>query len=545
VSVQSEVAAPAAAGTGGVQRLRPGTVGLFGVLFMVTANAAPITAMTGNLPIAVGYGDGMHGPAAFLVATIILTIFSVGYVAMTKHITATGAFYGFISQGLGQAAGMASGFLATMCYIVFEGSLIGILSSFAKTTIETVFSGPSVSWIWYALISIAVIAVLGYFNIAISGKILGVFLVTEVILLLVMSFGVLFTGGGPDGLLPDAINPVGAFKSVPTSSDGAIVGVAGLGIFFALWSWVGFETTAVYGEESKDPKKIVPRATMIAVIGLGIFYTFVSWMAVAYSGKTGAVDVSRTDAFSLFYTPTGDLLGSFFVDLYKVMTVTGSFACALAFHNAASRYLYAIGREGLASGLTKTLGASHKRHGSPHVSSVVQTAITLVIVLLFYFLQKPTDTVSDVPYVYLYGLMAILGTMALLFVQSISSIAIIGYFHVRKMHPETASWWRTLVAPILGAGLQIYVIILLFQNLDFAAGAASDSPVFKASPYIALGVFVIGLAVALGIRFKDPEKYATIGRMVMEESHERAPEDALPPAGAIPAQQAGEATTPA
>ncbi|MBL7500446.1 APC family permease [Frankia sp. CNm7] len=543
MSVQSEAAPPVAAGTGEVQRLKPGTIGLFAVLFMVTANAAPITAMTGNTPIAVGYGDGFHGPAAFLVATVILTIFSIGYVAMTKHITATGAFYGFISHGLGQAMGMAAGFLATMCYIVFEASLIGILSSFAKTTMETVFSAPEVSWVWYGLVSVVVIAILGYFNISISGKVLGVFLVTEVLLLLAMAFGVLVTGGGPDGLVPEAINPVGAFESVAPSADGAIVGVAGLGIFFALWSWVGFETTAVYGEESKDPKKIVPRATMIAVIGLGVFYTFVSWMAVAYSGKSGSIEASRTDAFSLFYAPTEDLLGAFCLDLYKVMTVTGSFACALAFHNAASRYLYAIGREGLASGLDKTLGASHKKHGSPHISSLVQTAITLVIVLLFFFLQKPTDEVADVPYVYLYGLMAILGTMALLFVQSISSIAVIGYFHIRKMHPETASWWRTLLMPILGAGLQIYVIVLLFQNLDFAAGAASGSPVFKASPWIALGVFVLGLAVSIGIRLTNPEKYATIGRIVMEESHERAPEGTLPPAGAIPAQPAGETAT--
>jgi amino acid transporter len=538
VSVQS-AAAPAAAApvADRVQRLRPGAIGLFGVLFMVTANAAPITAMTGNTPIAVGYGDGMHAPAAFLVATVVLTIFSIGYVAMAKHITATGAFYGFISHGLGQAVGMASGFLATMAYVVFEASLIGILSSFAKTTMETVLSGPTISWIWYALAGVAIIAVLGYFDISISGKILAVFLLTEIVLLLAVGFGVLFTGGGPDGLLPGAINPVSAFSAAPTSQDGAIVGVAGLGLFFAFWSWVGFETTAVYGEESRDPKKIVPRATMIAVIGLGIFYTFISWMAVAYAGRSGAVDVSRTDAFGLFYAPTKDLLGSVALDIYKVMTVTGSFACALAFHNAASRYLYAMGREGISGGLKRTLGSTHPKHGSPHIASAVQTAVTLAIVLLFYYLQKPTSAAPDVPYVYLYGLLAILGTMAILIVQSISSFAVIAYFHVYKAHPETASWWRTLLAPLVGAIGMIYVVYLLFDNLKFAAGAASDSPVFKATPWIVLGTFLLGLIVALAVRFTDPARYALIGRTVLEESHERdAADQATVPADAIPAQ---------
>jgi amino acid transporter len=515
-----------------VQRLKAGAVGLFGVLFMVTANAAPITAMTGNVPIAVGYGDGYHTPAAFLVATVVLTIFSVGYVAMAKHITATGAFYGYISHGLGQVAGMASGFLATMAYVVFEGSLIGIFSSFAKTTVETVAHGPHISWIWYALVGIAIIALLGYFDISISGRILGIFLITEVLVLLVLGLSVLFSGGGPDGLVPGALNPAGAFKAVPSSADGSVVGVAGLGLFFAFWSWVGFETTAVYGEESKNPKKIVPRATMIAVLGLGVFYTFISWMAIAYAGKSGAVNVSRTDAFALFYSPTKANLGTAVLDIYQILTVTGSFACALAFHNAASRYLYAIGREGLSPTLTRTLGATHRRHGSPHISSAIQSVVTLVIVLLFFWLQSPTKAAPDVAYTYLYGLLAILGTMAILIVQSISSFAVIAYFHVRKMHAETASWWRTLLLPLVGAAGMIYVVYLLFDNLDFAAGAASGSPVFKATPWIVLGTFVLGIAVALGIRQANPERYAMIGRVVMEESHERDVDVPAQPSGA-------------
>ena len=37
------------------QRLKPNAVGLVGVVFMAVATAAPITAMTGNVPVAVGY----------------------------------------------------------------------------------------------------------------------------------------------------------------------------------------------------------------------------------------------------------------------------------------------------------------------------------------------------------------------------------------------------------------------------------------------------------------------------------------------------------
>ena len=100
--------------------LKKGSIGIVAVIFMAIANAAPITAMTGNVPIAVGFGNGLGAPAGFLFATIILTLFALGYVAMARHITTTGAFYGFISHGLGQTWGMASGMLATFAYVVFE-----------------------------------------------------------------------------------------------------------------------------------------------------------------------------------------------------------------------------------------------------------------------------------------------------------------------------------------------------------------------------------------------------------------------------------------
>jgi hypothetical protein len=85
-----------------VQRLRPNAVGMSSVMFMAIATAAPIAAMVGNVPISVGFGNGAYTPASYLVATVVLSLFALGYSAMARHITATGAFYGFISFGLGR-----------------------------------------------------------------------------------------------------------------------------------------------------------------------------------------------------------------------------------------------------------------------------------------------------------------------------------------------------------------------------------------------------------------------------------------------------------
>ena len=509
------------------RKLKAGAVGMASVMFMAVACSAPITAMTGNVPIAVGFGNGIHTPGAFVVATIVLWIFAIGYAAMSRHVTATGAFYGYISHGLGQTVGMASGAMATLAYVVFEASLIGIFASFARTTISS-FGGPTINWIWIAIVGMAVIAAMGYFDIRLSGGVLGVFLITEIIILMLLGLTVLFKGGGPNGFVPGTLNPLKAFTAAPTDAKAGIVGSAGIGLFFAFWSWVGFETVAVYGEESRNPKKIVPRGTLIAVLLVGAIYIFISWMAIAGNGTAGSLTQSRgSNPFNLFFGITRSFVGVWAEDIYKVLIITGSFACALAFHNTASRYIYALGREAPGAGFRRTLGATHHRHQSPHIASILQSAITVAIVLAFYWLQHPSTAAPDVAYDDVYGLMAILGTMIILICQSLCSLSVISYFHIQKNHPETATWWRTLLAPLVGAAAMGYVVYLLIHNLKFAAGAASSSPVFKAIPYIVIAAFVIGIVFAVVLRRTDPDRYKRMGRTVLEESKERDGEGVL------------------
>jgi amino acid transporter len=507
--------------------LKVGAIGLFGVLFMAVANAAPITAMTGNVPIAVGYGNGIGAPAGYLVATVVLTLFTVGYVAMARYITTAGAFYGFISHGLGQTWGMASGALATMAYVVFEGSLIGIFAYFANDALNTWFSWDA-NWLLLAVLAIIAIAVLGYYDINISAAFLGTALICEVILLSALSLSVLFSGGGPDGLLPEAINPANAFKSLEAGGgmglkiNGQLIaaGSAAIGLFFAFWSWVGYETTAVYGEESRNPKKIVPRATLIAVVGLGLFYTFVSWMMIAGNGKATAISKSNTDSIGLWVDLAKDKLGGAFVgDIYLLLIVIGSFSCGLAFHNAASRYIYAIGREVPVT--RNSLGATHGKHHTPHIASLVQSLITLVLTVGFYFLTTDGSDPLRGAYFYEYGLLAILGTMAILIVQSITSLAVIWYFHVKKAQPGNIL--VTGVVPALGGLGMVYVVYLLWSNIDFAGGAASTSPFFKAIPYLVVLTFLVGLGAVLYLRARNRPVFDSIGRTVFEEVHERVP----------------------
>ena len=493
--------------TGGqVQRLKRDAIGTLAVIFMAVATAAPITAMVGNVPIAVGFGNGSHAPAGYFVATVVLGLFAIGYATMAKHITATGAFYGYITHGLGRVVGMASGVIITMAYVVFEGSLIGIFSFFFQDFAATQFA-IDVPWLVPAILMLTLNCILTYFDVNLAAKVLGVFLITEIFMLSLGALAVLFRGGGPDGFaVAETLNPAGAF-----SPAAGIAGAsAGIGLFFAFWSWVGFESTAMYGEESKDPKRIIPRATMISVLGVGIFYVFISWMAIAGTGPQKSVELAQDSATAgnIFFDPVQATYGDWAITMFKFLLVTGSFACGMAFHNTAARYMYSLAREGV---LPHALSRTHHSFKSPHVASFTQSLLAVIWIALFaYFLG--TDDPNAQAYVAIYTMLAILGTMLLLILQAVVSIAIIAYF--RANPSDDAGIFSTVIAPVIAFVAQVYLVYLLVQNLATFGGSGSFG---SNIPWIALAIVVIGFIWGVVLRIVSPNVHARIGRMVFND----------------------------
>src|SRR5882724_9659596 len=347
-----------------VAKLRKGAIGLGGVLFLTVTGAAPISAMLFNTPIVVGYGQGVGAPAAFMFATIVLAVFSVGYVAMARKKTTAGGFYSYISHGLGRELGIGTGYASVVAYSVFEASLAGGFAYFLNLKLNQF--GVNIGWPWLALAMVLLISVLTFFDVRVSSIVLAIGLISEVVILII--FDIFLFAKGHVTAAP--LNPVNAFKGFPAEGKLA-AGAIGIGLFFAFWSWVGFEMAPNYGEESKDPKRNIPRAMYISVIGLGIFYTLTSWASLAgYPSTKAAVAQSQTNAAQYFLTPAGHYAGHWVASVMSYLIITGSFACGMAFHNTTARYLYSVGREGLAP---RALGRTHPRWKSPHIASVTQS----------------------------------------------------------------------------------------------------------------------------------------------------------------------------
>jgi amino acid transporter len=350
---------------------------------------------------------------------------------------------------------------------------------------------------------VLIISVLAYFDIRLSSIVLGVGLVSEIIVLLIFDVAMFAHGHIPWG----AINPVNAFKALP-ASPGVAAGAIGVGIFFAFWSWVGFEMAPNYGEESRDPKRNVPRALYISVIGLGIFYILTSWAPFAgYSSVSAAAKVAQHNAAMYYIGPANAIAGRWVGSLLSFLIITGSFACGMAFHNTTARYAYSLGREGL---LPKQLGKTHPRWHSPHIASIVQSVIAAIIVIGFALFTGSNDPASQA-YLQLYGLMAVMGVIIILSVQALVSISILLYF--RQHHEQDVHWWKTIVAPALAFISQGFVVFLLFDNISFLGSGYSYA---KWLGPIDLLVVLAGIGFAFWLKSRNPKKYESAGRLINE-----------------------------
>ncbi|MBP2330582.1 amino acid transporter [Kibdelosporangium banguiense] len=424
-------------------QLRKSAIGTSGIVFFVVAAAAPLGATLGAGPV-VFASNGVGAPGMYLVASVVLLLFAVGYATMSRHVTSAGGFTAYISLGLGSRAGHASAGIALLAYNCLLLGLLGQFGVFARDLLSR--WGWDADWQVPAVIALALTGALGYLEITLSAKVLGVLMIAEVLILVV--FDLVIVGRGID---TTAFDPANTFSGAP-----------GIALLFAFTCFVGFEATTIYGEEARDPRRTVARATYVAVVLIGIFYTVTTWAIGQAYGPDVVMARAAADPVTFVTGINTAVVGQFSTDLMQILVVTSVFAVMLAVHNTLTRYMFSLGRGGL---LPAQLGRTHHRFQSPHRASVVQSVLTLVA--LSAFVIAGVD-----PFKQLFAWLMGLGTLGILVLQAAASLAVIAFFR----HRAGSSLWRTLVAPLLGAlGLAAGIVLAVvnFGVLTGITGPAS------------------------------------------------------------------------
>ena len=92
-----------------------GNIGTFQLVMTVFALSAPLMTVAGICPLILNYGANT-AVMIYLMVTLILLIFSIGFVKMSEHMQNPGGFYAFATAGLGKKTGLGVACLASIGY---------------------------------------------------------------------------------------------------------------------------------------------------------------------------------------------------------------------------------------------------------------------------------------------------------------------------------------------------------------------------------------------------------------------------------------------
>ena len=439
--------------------LKRSSIGVVGIVFFVVAASAPLIGMTGAVPVAMVLGSGTGVPGVYLAVGLTLLLFSVGYTAMSHKVTNAGAFFSYVGRGLGIKAGVASAFASVLGYVVIQLAIYGFFGGVTELTMAE-FGINAPWWVW-SIGAWVIVTLLSLLAVDVGAKILGVLLSLEVLVLVIAGVAMLINGGPEGWNLGESFNPTIVFA-------GGFAGTAGIAIAFAFASFIGFEATAIYGEESKDPKRTVPRATYWAIGIISGLFAVVTFAMVTGMGASNLIDevLERSDFLEdpagVLFSLADQYVGGWLMFAMIILVVTSLFAGLLAFQNASARYWYAMGR---AKVFPDFFGGTNKS-GAPQAGALSTSVIALVVMVVFAIFGLH-------PIVNMFFWFSAVAVVAIFFVEILVSIAVVAFF--RK--EGGANLWKGTIAPIGAAILLtvgLYLLMARFNLLSELAPADVD-----------------------------------------------------------------------
>lgn len=458
-------------------------MGVLRIAAIVIAFSAPLAVVSGYLAVVIAFGNGLGAPVAFLITGCALLLFAVGYTELVKVLPTAGGFYVYITAGLGRTIGLAGTIIALLSYFLLAAGTYTFLALAANRLVAEELGGPSIPW-WVFLAGTWLLStILAYRELSVSATLISFLILFEFALIIGFDLAVLFKGG-----------PAG-WPLEPFTPSNIVSGAPGLALLFSAGMFLGFESTAVYRDEAREPDKAIPRATFLTVGFLTIFYTATTYFLIASLGASQAVELASKDPAKTFPLALGHELGHWAVIAGYALLCTSLYGAALSMHNVLARYLFRMAEGGL---ISSRLAVIHSEYRAPSAASLIAATILGLIMAPFPFLGSSPEL--------LYAKQVGVGSFGFIFLLFITSIAIIAYFLRNRLG---LSPFRSFVAPVIASWCLLIIFVLANINFVDLVGTSEAT-----ANVILLGVYgtgIAGAAWALWLRAKKPETYARIG----------------------------------
>ena len=469
-----------------IGELAHGSLRLWDAIAISVSVIAPGMAMLLNVSGVSGVAGGST-PMAFLLGGVACLALAFVVIGFTRRMASAGYAYTYASRSLGKEAGFMAGwlyFFGFICFVPMTMSGVGYLAA------NLLGLSPKL-WILFFVIGMALYMVLSVIRINVTTRVQLIIGIITVAVLVIIDL-VTTAKGGSHG------QALGAFSFSHTNSGG-FNGVF-YGIIFGVTSYIGFETAADFGEETTHPRRNVPVAVIAATLFAIILYLWTTYsITIGYGVKNGVKMGADPVALK---TIASTFVGSWVGTLAEVGGMCAAFVVCVACATAASRTLFAMGREGV---LPAAFARTHPRYKTPVNAALAVTVLAIVMALVMGY--PLSDSAFGQP-LSNYYFWATAGTLLVIVVYIMICLGGIVYF----WNTRASRNWNPLVhvgIPVVGA--------IVFGAALYGSIHPAPPGILKWTPYVALVWVLLGIGVLLWLRSSRPDQVAQIGSILGEE----------------------------
>ncbi|HEY6538084.1 MAG TPA: APC family permease [Candidatus Dormibacteraeota bacterium] len=491
----SEAISGAAVGPEGTGELRKGSLRTIDAVAMAIAVLSPAMAMAYNTSGSAAF-SGTSTPLAFLIGGIGCLALAFVVVGFTRRMASAGYAYTYSSRTLGKRAGFLTGWMYFFGFFCFVPMTMSGVGGFTASLIQSEVWHGEPSWFWFPIfiVGMACLVTLAYRGIRISTRTLlwiGVVTVSVIVILDI----ILTAKGGKYG---QTLQPFTFGHTLQGGFSGIFYG-----LIFGVTSFIGFETAAVLGEETKNPRRAIPISVIVAVCFAIVFYVWTTYNIAIGVGVNKAGSQAWAANPSILASLAKTYVGTPMMIIVDIAAIGSAFIVCLACATAATRTLFAMGREGV---MPAWLGRTHPVHRTPTNAVLVIAVVATVCAFISGILWNLGSALN-------YFFYASVGTIAVCLVYVVLCVGGSVYFKRISKRYNPIIHGLIPVVGIVVFGLAVYGSVW--------AGSVPPAP-FTYVPYVNLGWLVLGVIFVVYLSTNSPEKVGQIGSILGEEGGETA-----------------------
>jgi amino acid transporter len=462
-------------------KLRQNTLSLGHIVASTLANIAPAMSFF------FVFGPIVRGTGLAAILTILTAMVAIVFLANTiaqfsRFTPSAGSFVTFTGKAFGVSIGAAISVFIMFGYLVTGSTVVSIVGWWVAETLKT-FAEIKINWVIPTILVSLLVGWLVVRGIGISTLWAGIFFYFEAGLLVLAAVVMMVTHARYLTLAPFLVANLAG-------------GIAGFGVGFplAIYLFIGWESSASLAEETKKPRRNVPRALIIGTLVIGIFYIFIAYATtVAFNMDVQALGCSQIPFVDALKASAPALL----IVAY-IAGVTSMVSSLIAWLNSSARILFNAGRESLLPGF---FGKVDPQHQTPY--SAIWTCLIIALGLTLGF-----GLFYNVPPRDYFEFAATLGTIPIILVYTLTNLALPVY--VMRYHRADLDIIRHLVLPIVGA----VVMFVPLWGLLVQPGQQWPLSVFR---WVALGALVLSIIYGIVVHRSSPELAHRIGAYVADQ----------------------------